>query len=226
MVVLGDRGTTNINPLWEPEQPFTEEQYRTRIRWIWSRTPEQIILTRSTKEKIIEEANQLNKEFDCHIKIFGTEAWKKISRLAIAIAGYCVSTDDTYENIVVHTTHVSAAVNFLRSIYDNSVFKLREYVAHERQFSTTDEAATVLLQDIWNKTPGIVQQLEQYASVTKNMLSATTGLGNEELNKTLNRLTKGLFIQVSNFEIIPTERFRLTLSTIERNTHINPIGER
>lgn len=226
MVVLGDRGTTNINPLWEPDEPFTEEQYRTRIRWIWSRTPEQIILTRSTKEKIIEEANQLNREFDCHIKIFGTEAWKKISRLAIAIAGYCVSTDDTYENIVVHTTHVTAAVNFLRSIYDNPVFKLREYVNHERQFSTTDEAATVLLQDIWNKTPGIVQQLEQYASVTKNMLSATTGLGNEELNKTLNRLTKGLFIQVSNFEIIPTERFRLTLSTIERNTHINPIGER
>ena len=225
MVVLGDRGNTNINPLWEPEQPFTEEQYRTRIRWVWSRTPEQIILTDSTKAKIIEEANALNQEFDCHIKIFGTEAWKKITRLAIAIAGYCVSTDDTYENIVVHTTHVTAAVKFLRNIYDNSVFKLKEYVKHERQFSTTDESATVLLQDIWNKTPAIIQQLEQYASVTKNMLSATTGLTNEELNKTLNRLTKGLFIQVSNFEILPTERFRLTLANIERNTHINPIGE-
>ena len=225
MVVLGDRGNSNINPLWEPEEPFSEKAYRTRVRWIWSRTPEQILFPDATKKKIIEEANELNKEFDCHIKIFGTEAWKKICRLAIAIAGYCVSTDETYENIIVNTTHVTAAVNFLRKIYDNPIFKLKEYVQHEKLFSTTDETAVVLLQDIWNKTPGIVQQLEQYASVTKNMLAATTGLGNEELNRTLNRLTKGLFIRVSNFEISPTERFRLTLAQIERNTHINPIGE-
>lgn len=225
MVVLGDRGNSNINPLWEPEQPFPTEAYRTRIRWIWSRTPEQIIFTDTVKQAIIREANALNEEFECHIKIFGTECWKKICRLAIAIAGYCVSTDETYENIVVTSTHVTAAVNFLRKIYDNPVFKLREYVQHEKLFSTTDEEAVVLLQDIWNKTPGIVQQLEQYASVTKNMLAATTGLGNEELNRTLNRLTKGLFIRVSNFEISPTERFRLTLAQIERNTHINPLGE-
>lgn len=225
MVVLGDRGNTNINPLWEPEEPFSLEAYRTRIRWIWSRTPEQIIFSDSVKQQIINEANELNKEFDCHIKIFGTEAWKKICRLAIAIAGYCVCTDDTYENIVVTSSCVTAAVKFLRQIYDNSVFKLKEYVQHEKSFSTTDEAAQVLLQDIWNKTPGIVQQLEQYASVTKNMLAATTGLSNEELNRTLNRLTKGLFIRVSNFEITPTERFRLTLANINRNTHINPIGE-
>ena len=225
MVVLGDRGNTSINPLWEPEPPFPTAAYRTRIRWIWSRTADQIILSDAVKQQIIKEANELNQEYDCHIKIFGTEAWKKISRLAIAIAGYTVSTDDTYENIVVTPSCVTAAVNFLRQIYDNSVFKLKEYVQHERLFSSTDEEAITLLQDIWNKTPAIVQQLEQYASVTKNMLAATTGLGNEELNRTLNRLTKGLFIKVTNFEIAPTERFRLTLAEIERNTHINPIGE-
>lgn len=225
MVVLGDRGNTNINPLWEPEQPYAEDVYRTRIRWIWSRTPEQIIFSDTVKTKIIEEANKLNEEFDCHIKIFGTECWKKICRLAIAIAGYCVSTDDTYENIVVTITHVTAAVKFLRKLYDNPVFKLKEYVQREKLYSTTDEEAAALLQDIWNKTPAVVQQLEQYASVTKNMLAATTGLGNEELNRTLNRLTKGLFIRVSNFEITPTERFRITLANINRNTHINALGE-
>lgn len=225
MVVLGDRGNSNINPLWEPEEPFDTEAYKTRIRWVWSRTPDQILFPDHVKQQIIEAANELNKEYECHIKIFGTEAWKKICRLAIAIAGYTVSTDETYENILVTSTCVNAAVNFLKEIYDNPVFKLKEYVQHEKSFSTTDEEAVTLLQDIWNKTPGIVQQLEQYASVTKNMLAATTGLGNEELNRTLNRLTKGLFIKVTNFEICPTERFRLTLAQIERNTHINPIGE-
>lgn len=225
IVVLGDRGDSNINPLWEPDEPFDAAAYRTRIRWVWSRTPEQIVISDAVKQRIIQEANELNREYECHIKIFGTEAWKKITRLAIAIAGYTISTDESYENIVVTSSCVTAAVNFLKNIYDNPVFKLKEYVQHERQYSTTDEDAAYLLQDIWNKTPGIVQQLEQYASVTKNMLNATTGLGNEELNRTLNRLTKGLFIRVSNFEIVPTERFRLTLANINRNTHISPIGE-
>ena len=225
IVVLGDRGDSNINPLWQPEPPFDAAAYRTRIRWVWSRTPEQIVISDAVKQRIIQEANDLNREYECHIKIFGTEAWKKITRLAIAIAGYTVSTDESYENIVVTGSCVTAAVKFLKTIYDNQVFKLKEYVQHERQYSTTDEDATYLLQDIWNKTPGIVQQLEQYASVTKNMLNATTGLGNDELNRTLNRLTKGLFIRVSNFEIVPTERFRLTLANINRNTHISPVGE-
>ena len=225
IVVLGDRGDSNINPLWQPEPPFDAAAYRTRIRWVWSRTPEQIVISDAVKQRIIQEANDLNREYECHIKIFGTEAWKKITRLAIAIAGYTVSTDENYENIVVTGSCVTAAVKFLKTIYDNQVFKLKEYVQHERQYSTTDEDATYLLQDIWNKTPGIVQQLEQYASVTKNMLNATTGLGNDELNRTLNRLTKGLFIRVSNFEIVPTERFRLTLANINRNTHISPVGE-
>ena len=225
IVVLGDRGDSNINPLWQPEPPFDTTAYRTRIRWVWSRTPDQIIISDAVKQRIIQEANELNREYECHIKIFGTEAWKKITRLAIAIAGYTVSTDENYENIVVTNSCVTAAVKFLKAIYDNPVFKLKEYVKHERQYSTTDEDATYLLQDIWNKTPGIVQQLEQYASVTKNMLNATTGLGNDELNRTLNRLTKGLFIRVSNFEIVPTERFRLTLANINRNTHISPVGE-
>ena len=225
IVVLGDRGDSNINPLWQPEPPFDAAAYRTRIRWVWSRTPEQIVISDAVKQRIIQEANDLNREYECHIKIFGTEAWKKITRLAIAIAGYTVSTDESYENIVVTGSCVTAAVKFLKTIYDNQVFKLKEYVQHERQYSTTDEDAAYLLQDIWNKTPGIVQQLEQYASVTKNMLNATTGLGNDELNRTLNRLTKGLFIRVSNFEIVPTERFRLTLANINRNTHISPVGE-
>ena len=225
IVVLGDRGDSNINPLWQPEPPFDTAAYRTRIRWVWSRTPDQIIISDAVKQRIIQEANELNREYECHIKIFGTEAWKKITRLAIAIAGYTVSTDENYENIVVTGSCVTAAVKFLKAIYDNPVFKLKEYVKHERQYSTTDEDAAYLLQDIWNKTPGIVQQLEQYASVTKNMLNATTGLGNDELNRTLNRLTKGLFIRVSNFEIVPTERFRLTLANINRNTHISPVGE-
>lgn len=225
ILILSERGNKPINPLWKPEEPFTEQQYRDRIRWIWSRTPEQIIFTEKTQEYIIQESNKLMQEFDSHIKIFGTETWKKLSRLAIAIAGYCVSTDDNFENIIVKTTHVTTAVNFLRNLYDNPTFRFKEYVQHEKKYSETDEEAATLLQDIYNKAPSLIQALEQSACVTKNMLAAATGLDSTDLNRQLNKLTKGLFIKIENFDIQPTERFRLTLPNINKQTYINSLGE-
>lgn len=225
VVVLSDRGNSQIDPFWEPQQPFEEDVYRTRIRWIWSRTPDQIIISKEIGKYIIEQANELNKEYECHIKIFGTEAWKKIARLSIAVAGYLVSTDSTYENLIVKQEHIDYAVSLLKRLYDNETFKLKEYVTHERHYSTIDEDGIAALQDIYNKHPSLVLQLEQMSSATKNMLGAGSGLNNDDLNKALNRLSRGLFIKFENYDIIPTERFRLGLAKINRNTHVSRLGE-
>ena len=88
IVVLSDRGNSQIDPFWEPETPFPQECYRDRVRWVWSRTADQIIISKEVGLHIMARSNELNKEFDSHIKISGTEAWKKLSRLAIAVAGY------------------------------------------------------------------------------------------------------------------------------------------
>lgn len=225
LVVLSDRGNTQVNPFWEPETPMSKEAYQARVRWVWSRTPEQVLISRDVGMYLIEQANRLNQIYDCHIKIFGTEAWKKLARLAIAVAGYLVSTDDTYNNIVVTREHVDFAVNYFIRLYDNPTFKLKEYVQHEKQYTTIDEDGVANLQDIYNKTPSLVLQLEQVSSCSKQMLSAATGLSQDELNKALNRLSKGLFIRFNNHNIYPTERFRLGLSQLNRNIHVERIGE-
>jgi len=225
IVILPDKGNAQIDPYWTPEEPFDQEIYQTRVRWVWSRTADQVIIAQDVVLYILEQANMLNEQYGCHIKIFGTEAWKKISRLAIAVAGYLVSTDETYTNIIVTKEHVDYAVNFFKRIYDNPTFKLKEYVEHERRYVTVDEDAIANLQDIYNKYPGLIMQLEQCASATKNMLGAASGLPNDELNKALNRLTRGLFIRFANHDIVPTERFRLALAQIERKTIVRGVGE-
>lgn len=225
IIVLADKGASQIDPFWEPKTPLDIEIYQARVRWVWSRTAEQIIIDKEIGLYILEQANALNKDYECHIKIFGTEAWKKISRLSIAIAGYLVSTDETYENIIIRKEHVDYAVKFFKQIYDNSTFKLKEYVEHERKYSQIDQEGIALLQNIYMKTPSLVLQLEQCATASKNMLSAATGMSNDDLNKALNSLTKGLFIRFANYDIIPTERFRLGLAQIERNVHPRRVGE-
>lgn len=225
LVVLSDRGASQIDPLWIPDTPLTDEVYQTRLRWVWSRTPEQVIISNDVANLIISKANDLNERYDCHIKIFGTEAWKKITRLAIAVAGYICSTDDSYENIIVTKECVEFATDFMIKIYDNPTFKLREYVEHSRQYSQIDEDGVKALQEIYMKAPSLVLQLEQCATTNRNMLAAATGLSNDELNKMLMLLTRGLFIRYQQHDIVPTERFRLGMCQIERNTRALRIGE-
>ena len=154
ILILSETGLSDIDPLWEPTPALPEQYYRDRIRWIWTRTPEQIVKTPELEKYIIEKSNELNKRYPSHIKLFGTEAWKKICRLAQAIAGYVVSASEDYQNIVVTQECVDYAIEILVDLYDNDVFKFKEYVEMEMRYRSTDEEAIASLQSIYNKYPG------------------------------------------------------------------------
>ena len=136
-----------------------------------------------------------------------------------------MSTDTTKTKVVVKKEHVNYAVMFYKKIYDNDTFKLKEYVEHERRYAEIDEAGIAKLQDLYNKFTNLILHLEQSATTTKNTLSAATGLSNDDLNKALNILSRCLFITFENHEIVPTERFRLGINKINRDTVIRGVGE-
>ena len=225
MLILGEQGNKTIDPFWEPITPFEPEAYQTRIRWVWSRTADQVVIDKEVGKYILDHCNKLNETYESHIKIFGTEAWKKVARMAIAIAGYLVSTDDTYEKIIVTKEHVDAAVAYLVETYDNSTFKLREYVSMEKLYNNIDDDGIALLQELYNQNPSILLQLERLSSTNKQNLMAATGLDAELYNKFMQRLTQGLFIQFEGYDIIPTQRFRLGMSKINRAGVIHRVGE-
>lgn len=225
IVILSDKGTAQINPMWEPDSPLDTQIYRDRIRWVWSRTADQININKDVTLHIIERANFLNQTLEGHIKIFGTEAWKKIARLSIAIAGYLASSDDNFESIIVRKEHVDYAIKYMLKLYDNKTFKLREYIQYEKQYTQIDDEGLHLLQQLYDKYPMLILQLEQHSEASKGVLTGATGLSNDDLNKALNNMAKGLFIKFTNYNVIPTERFRLGLAQLKRGTHIPKVGE-
>lgn len=225
LCVLGDRGNTQIDPFWEPDTPMSDEAYRTRIRWVWSRSPEQVHISKEVAEHIVECSNTLNKVYDCHIKVFGTEAWKKLSRLAIAVAGYLVSTDETYQNIVVTKEHVDYAVDLYISLYDNPVFRLKEYVSNERRYNDIDDDGVELLQNLYIKVPQILLILEQESSPSRNTVMAAAGVDNNTYNGYMSQLIKGYFVRLNGSDILPTERFRKGMKKINRRASLSRLGE-
>ena len=225
MLVMGETGNRIIDPNWRPITPFEPEVYKTKIRWVWSRNPDQIIITRDVVEYRFKKCNELNSKYDSHIKIFGTEAWKKVARLATAIAGYVVSTDDTYEKIIVTTECVDEAVDYLISCYDNNTFKLKEYVDNERRYGDIDDDGIKLLQDIYNQSPMTIRQLSVLDKTNRMNLTSATGLDNDMYNKLMNRLVQGAFVKFDGYDIVPTERFRKGFGLIDKSGNIVRLGE-
>ena len=225
MLVMGETGNRIIDPNWRPITPFEPDVYKTKIRWVWSRNPDQIIITRDVVEYIFKKCNELNSKYDSHIKIFGTEAWKKVARLATAIAGYVVSTDDTYEKIIVTTECVDEAVDYLISCYDNNTFKLKEYVDNERRYGDIDDDGIKLLQDIYNQSPMTIRQLSVLDKTNRMNLTSATGLDNDMYNKLMNRLVQGAFVKFDGYDIATTERFRQGFGLIDQSGNIVRLGE-
>lgn len=223
--ILSERANNPIDPRWTPDDPFTLEEYRARIRWVWSRTPEQIMFTDTAMQEVVDQSNRLVKEYDSHIKIFGTESWKKICRLAIAAAGLTVSTDETYTTIQVTKAHVTYAAKTLESLYDNTTFRFKEYCEAERRFTEIDDEGVALLQSIFDKQPALILHLEQEISTSRAAIQSATGMNMDEYNSTMNRMVMGSFIQFDRNDIIPSKRFRLGSTRLNRKSYVKGLGE-
>lgn len=211
--IIGDKANVDYTKFEEVLEEYSIEAYRDRIRWIWSRTPEQIIIPEESDILLRQLCNKLNAQYETHIKIFGTELRQKIARIAVALAGYHVSTDDSFETIRVLPEHISEAVEYFKNLYDNSTFKIMRYVNDQKLYSEFTEEGLGVLNTAFNKPNGasLLYALDQRSVCTLNELMANTGLDRDKLNGMLQPLLKTCLVQfVDQNKIKPTEKYRRT----------------
>ena len=224
IAISADMADKELDFSQEFPEPYDNKYYQTRIQWIWSRKADQIIIPKNVEQYLASQSNKLNKEFPSHIKLFGTEVWKKIARLAIAIAGYVVSTDNSFENIIVHNEHIDYAVKFLRSLYDNDTFRFKQFVQQELRFKTIDEDGVAALQSLYNINPTLILHLENESETSRNNMQALAGSDMKDFSTFVSHLVSALFIRIKNHTVYPTERFRKGMKLINRKTQIPKIG--
>ena len=206
---------------------FSDEAYQDRIRWVWSRKPEQIVFLEGVEEYIWEKAQQLNAKFNCHIKFFGSEADLKLARVAVAVACCVCSTDYDCQNVYVTKEHVDWAVEWLDSLYDNPLFRLKEYADEERSYSEIDDDIVKITENLYGANTVLLSQLEHTSSATRQNLQAISGLDNTNFSTVINELTRYKLIKWQSDKIVPTERFRKAMRKVEKNSSRVPkLGER
>jgi len=198
--------------------------YQNRARWAWTRRPEQIIMDVDTQKHLWSKSVELNREYNTHVRLFGTEAWQKIARIAVASAIMLVSTDDSFENVIVKKEHIDWAANFLIRIYDNNVFKLRQFVDEQRKYTEIDANLVKDLQDLYLNNATLFNFLEMSSGVPRAVLRDVSGKSNEDFSVVLNEMSRLYLFTWSGSMIIPSERLRKGLSKINRNIRMKGSG--
>lgn len=220
IAIFGFEAPKNIDPFYEPPIPYDTVDYQNRIRWIWSRTAEQIYISATIYRYAVETANKLNEIYGSYINIFGIEAWQKIMRIAIAIAGYLCSADETYEQIVVKEGHIDEAAKLLIALYDNKTFKLREFVEDERNFNILTDEDKEVLKEVWNKNPTVLEYLFKNTQTNKVNLQMVSGLSNDDFSKIVHKLVKQNLIRIDKTSILITNKFTNGYNLIDKSVSL------
>jgi hypothetical protein len=181
-------------------------------------------------EKYIEYvADLLNKDFGSSVKIIGHEGAKKIARMAISVAACCFSCDGTGENIIVTKDHVDWVYKYLISLYDNPVFRLREFVERERTFTSVDDSIIQRVANLMKKHPIIVSELLLQPECNLNTLQTLSAVSREDFSKIVSEMHKcGLIQPTRNSMIKASMRLRKAVQ-INRSTYnqktLTPLAE-
>jgi hypothetical protein len=202
------------SPLDTPElEAFPAEVYRNLIYWIWTRTSDQIQFAEGVEEYVVQVAAELNEKYDTDVKFFGTEAWKKLSRVAVAVAANCFSVcDNDYSRVSVRKEHVDWAASFLSRCYDNNLFRLRDYARERRSYTETNESVNAIVAGICRTNPMVVKALLNSTNhIPLSNLQAVAGLESQQYRELVNQLSAHNLIQVTAHGATATRRLRLAV---------------
>ena len=214
-----------ISFLEEDFPKLPQESYKDRVRWVWTRKPEDIVMSPEVQRKLWFDSKELNEKYNTHVRLFGTEAWQKVARVAVANAAMLVSTDDSFEKIIVKAEHVEWAKNFFIRLYDNSVFKLSQFVREQRKYTDVDDSLLVELQDMYAKHATLFNFMETTSGITRATLRDISGMNNEEFSILLNEMARLYLFKWAGGTLIPSERFRKGLNKINRHVKVAKGGD-
>lgn len=217
IITLGMRENYVEDPTWIPKKPLPHKVVRDRLKWVWTRKPDQIIYEDGVVEYIaVEKTKELNEKFESDVQIFGRKTWMKLAKISIAMAGFMGSHSEDYESIVVKKKHVDEVVKYLYDIYDNPTFKLAEYVKEERSYTVEDNGSVDVLKRLYNNYNQIITQLGLVSEIQTRELQTVSALDSQAFNQILSEMVKFRLVRNIKGKILPTVKFRKILDDIKK----------
>ena len=172
------------------EQVFTSELCATLIRWIWSRSTDQIVFEREAIESCYQHAIEMGAVYDSSMPLVMAENQRiKLARVAAAIAGRLFSTDDG-ETLIITKEHVIAARDLLDAFYAQESFGYHQYSARSAHDMKQREKGKRVVSEHLASRPEIVDVLTQFRNITPKKLASYAGITETEAEESVRLFTK------------------------------------
>lgn len=197
-------------------EPIPREAYRDKINWVATRQIKNVKFAEGVESYIWEKAEEMNEKFECNFPLFGTTTSKKLARFSVALASLLVNVDETYENIIVTKDIVDYMVEYLDSIYDDDVFKLKTYADEYREYSVCTDKDIKDLQELYARNATLFNFLNGQSKTTRANLSSVSGLESGKFCPIFNKLVARKFIRLSMDNVYPTDKFRKAFNRIDK----------
>lgn len=195
------------------------DDYKHKSKWIKSLTSKNVIISNELGSYIFSKGIELNNLFESSFTLFGSETDKKVARMSSALACMLCSTND-YKNVIVTKEHVDYIVDFIKNLYDNQIFRLKEFADEEKSYSIVIDEDTKLLESIFPKNVTFINFLANTSKVNRNELQTVSGLNRDEFTKIFNLLVSRKFIKLSRDSVAPTVKFRNTYRKMNKNFNL------
>jgi putative ubiquitin-RnfH superfamily antitoxin RatB of RatAB toxin-antitoxin module len=119
---------------------------RDSILWAWSRKAQDITITDKAMKIILKQSDYLAEKYGYAQDIplmEPADLRKKLARMAIAMAAFVHSTDETHTKVIVNPEHVQAVVDFISIVYDDDNCRFDIYSAKSKEESELTEEERV-----------------------------------------------------------------------------------
>jgi hypothetical protein len=171
------------------EQRYDSESCSMLIRWVWSRTPDQIIWTKLAEQTVYKLANDMGRRYvEDPPLIQAANVREKIARFSVAIAARLFSTDKSYEKILVRKEHVFAAVAFMDRVYNMPGFgyaeRSRELIRDRREA----KGQVGSIREFLGNKPGLGKFLRGAGKFRRQDIEEVLNVDREEANAIISTL--------------------------------------
>ena len=134
-----------------------------------------------------------------------------------------MSTDETYENILVTPEHVQWAYDFLIKIYDNDTFKLKAVVEEYKSKSTPCDLDTRKLQELYIKYKQTLDKLYSQSKMDKKTFKELAGIDDKTFAPLIRTLIARDFVNSDRDMMYVTMKFKKTYQLLNRNVEVEEV---
>ena len=169
------------------------------IRFIWSRTPDQVVVPDEVVEYIVRESDRLCRKYNgVEIPLIKPgDVQHKIAKMCCSLAGLTLSTrDDDRETIEVRLTHAEYIIAFLETIYDGEGTQYLDYsrftgrYTRFRDFKDFYDCCGKMREVIGHHNRELIQEINASPVIDTRYISDTWELGQDKVKKVFTEIVR------------------------------------